>query len=226
MRLSESVPADLCPACAPCAGCSALPSSSTGLTLIELMVTLAVVAMLMAAVAPTLGVWITNQKVRNTATSIVSGLQYARSEAVRRNRPVTFWLVRSGSATRLDDNCAVASDSASWVVTLGTASPAGKCAQGTSSLQLKANLAPQDGGGGDAAVAVAAINADSGDSATRVTFNGFGQVTNTSPISRIDVTGTSEGVNKSWRVVVSGGGHSKLCDPAVTGTTDTRACGS
>ena len=118
MRLSESVTANLCPASAPCEGGSLLPSSCLGLTLIELMVTLAVVAMLMAAVAPTLGVWVTNQKVRNTATSIVAGLQYARSEAVRRNRPVTFWLVRSGSAARMDDNCAVASDSAT-VATLG-----------------------------------------------------------------------------------------------------------
>lgn len=223
MHLLAPVFADSCRARPPRVDPGARACGHLGLTLIELVVTLAIVALLMAAVAPTLGTWITNQKVRNTATSIVSGLQYARTEAVRRNRPVSFWLVRSGSATRLDDACVLAANSGSWVVTLGSASPAGKCAAGTSTLQLKANLAPQDGGG-TATVKVTALQADASTSATQVTFNGFGQVTNATPIARIDVEGSTTGVSKAWRVVVTGGGQSKLCDPGVATATDPRAC--
>lgn len=71
-----------------------------GLTLIELMVTVAVLALLLASVAPSLGTWIGSQRVRNTASSLVAGLQQARAEAVRRNRPVSFWLVQGSNAGR------------------------------------------------------------------------------------------------------------------------------
>ncbi|MFN3887537.1 MAG: GspH/FimT family pseudopilin [Aquabacterium sp.] len=191
-----------------------------GLTLIELMVTVAVLALLLASVAPSLGTWIGSQRVRNTASSLVAGLQQARAEAVRRNRPVSFWLVQGSSATALDNTCTVSASGRAWVIALGTASPASKCAPGTSSSQIKAALAAS-GGGSDTAVTVSAVD-PSGSASAVVTFNGFGQVVNATPIRQIDVTGAS-GL-KAWRVVVSSGGQAKLCEPDVTSTGDPRSC--
>lgn len=191
-----------------------------GLTLIELMVTVAVLALLLASVAPSLGTWIGSQRVRNTASSLVAGLQQARAEAVRRNRPVSFWLVQGSNAGAVDNSCAVNASGRTWVIALGSASPAGKCAPGTSSNQIKAALAAS-GGGSDTAVTVSAVD-PSGSASAVVTFNGFGQVVNATPIRQIDVTGSS-GL-KAWRVVVSSGGQAKLCEPNVTTTGDPRSC--
>ena len=64
-----------------------------GVTLIELAVALTVLALLMFAVLPSVGVWVRNTQVRNTASSIYAGLQVARNEAIRRNAAIRFSLV-------------------------------------------------------------------------------------------------------------------------------------
>jgi len=188
-----------------------------GLTLIELAVTMAILGMLLAASMPSVGLWLANQRIRNTASSIATGLQFAQSEAVRRNQPVSFWLVSTTSASSMDDSCALSSSSGSWVVTLGSTSPAGKCATGSSTRQLKSALAG-DGGG---SVTLSALNGGS-TAANRVTFNGFGQITSTTPIQLVNVTGSSG--TKAMSVTVNSGGQVKVCDPGISTTTDSRYC--
>jgi type IV fimbrial biogenesis protein FimT len=71
-----------------------------GFSMIEVAITIAIMGILMATAMPSVGDWIRNTKVRNAAESIQNGMQQARSEAVRRNRPVSFNLVST-----LDNTC-------------------------------------------------------------------------------------------------------------------------
>lgn len=66
-----------------------------GFSLVELMIVLAVFAVLVRLAAPTYGVWLANQKVRASADSIVNGLSVARQEAIRRNARVLFTLTNA-----------------------------------------------------------------------------------------------------------------------------------
>lgn len=68
-----------------------------GVTLVELMVTLAVIAIGATLAAPGFSQMIANYKVRGAADSILNGLNYARTEALRRNSAVSFSLTPGGS---------------------------------------------------------------------------------------------------------------------------------
>lgn len=68
-----------------------------GLTLIELMITVAVLAIGLSLAAPAFTQQIANYRLRTASEAIITGLNYARAEAVRRNAAVSFTLGVSGS---------------------------------------------------------------------------------------------------------------------------------
>lgn len=68
-----------------------------GFSLIELMVTVAVLAVGLALAAPTLSTQIANYRLRSAAEGVLNGLNYARAEAVRRNSNVSFTLDAGGA---------------------------------------------------------------------------------------------------------------------------------
>ena len=187
-----------------------------GFSMIEVVITIAIMGILMATAMPSVGNWLRNSRVRNTAESIQNGLQRARMEAIRLNRPVSFSLVSD-----LTNSCTLASSSGSWVVS--QSAPTSHCGDAPSTTiapMLVASGLMADGGGG---TTVDARNA-AATAATSVTFNGFGQVATTSSttaIRTIDVTATGA---MPRRVEISLGGIGRLCDPGVTTTGDTRAC--
>lgn len=194
-----------------------------GLTLIEMAVTLAVMALLLFAAAPNIGAWIDNTRIRNAADSLQSGLQLARGEAVRRNQSVTFWLVSSDDPSKLDNSCALSNTSGSWVVSL--LSPAGNCgATDPDAAPMIVTGRPVGDGGGS--VAITAVQSDGSTAATQITFNGFGRIANTADaINRINVTGTRDDVEyRHLRLEVSSAGLVRMCDPRVTNDTDPRLC--
>lgn len=65
---------------------------SRGFSLIELMVAIAVLAIILTFALPNFQTWIRNIQVTNAAQSITAGLQKARGEAVARNANVSFTL--------------------------------------------------------------------------------------------------------------------------------------
>ena len=90
-----------------------LSACTCGFTLVELMVVVAIVAILAALAAPSWTQLITRNAVRASVNDLNASLQFARSEAVRLNSPVTLcpstdaatcdntafeggWIVRTG----------------------------------------------------------------------------------------------------------------------------------
>jgi len=63
-----------------------------GVSLIELMVALAVLAILVSLAAPNFSTIVANNRVRTGVDGILAGLQLARTEAIRRNTNVSFTL--------------------------------------------------------------------------------------------------------------------------------------
>lgn len=66
--------------------------SSRAFSLIELLVALAIAALLLVMAVPGYAVWVADSEVRAGAESVASGLRYAMAEAVKRNAPVEFVL--------------------------------------------------------------------------------------------------------------------------------------
>jgi len=190
-----------------------------GVTLIELMIGLAIVALVLFVAVPSFGIFLQNTQIRNAASSVLDGLQLARNEAIRRNAPVQFEFVSDLTAS-----CAPSTTSLAWVVS--QADPAGAC-----------NAAPSDT---VAPQIIQSRSATEGTSNARVAvtggstavFNGLGRV-QSAGISQVDVTNTSgtcvhadaiNGTMRCLRIIVSTGGEARLCDPKVTDATDPRNC--
>jgi type IV fimbrial biogenesis protein FimT len=69
-----------------------------GFTLIEMMVALAIVALLLLLGMPSFTTFLRNSEIRSTAESLVNGLRGAAAEAAKRNQNVTFQLASATGA--------------------------------------------------------------------------------------------------------------------------------
>lgn len=69
------------------------PRRQAGFSIIELVVTLGVFAVLLGVGLPSFLHWMQNQQIRAAADALSSGLQVAKNEAVRRNARVQLQLV-------------------------------------------------------------------------------------------------------------------------------------
>lgn len=196
------------------------------MSLIELMVGIAIVAILFSLAAPSFSTWIQGTHIRTAAEAMQSGLMLARSEAVRRNTSVRFQLT-----TTLDSSCALSTSGTNWVVSQDD--PSGAC---DSASPDPADLNPpaprivqkRAGAEGSKNALVAA-----GQSA--IVFNGLGRVTPvpagaisfdiTNPIGGACVADTTPGPMRCLRVTVSTGGQVRMCDPAfVFSDTNPQGC--
>jgi type IV fimbrial biogenesis protein FimT len=193
--------------------------SQRGVTLIELMVGLAIVALVLFVAVPSFGIFLQNSQIKNAASSVLDGLQLARNEAIRRNAPVQFEFV-----TDLTGACASSTTSLAWVVS--QADPAGAC-----NVAPSETVAPQ---------IIQSRSATEGTSNARAAvtggpvavFNGLGRIQGAG-ITRVDITNTAgtcveddptNGTMRCMRIVVSSGGDARMCDPHVHDATDPRVC--
>lgn len=194
--------------------------SNAGVTLIELMVGLTILAFLLVSGVPSLSVWLTNAQIRSASESILNGLNHARAEAVKRNTSVRFQLT-----TTLGNDCAVANAGTNWVVNIGaTTSPAGLCGNATSDT-----VAPQLL---QKTVATSSTMITINASQSALAFNGLGQQTSTTVVggapnattitvqpatgSCLSTAGT--GTYRCLTIQISPAGQARLCDPSVSGS--------
>lgn len=193
------------------------------MSLVELMVGVALVAIIMSMAIPSVQTAMQNRQIRSAAESITAGLQYARLEALRRNRTVKFELV-SGVTWKFGCN------------------PANTTVGADGLQDCPAELQKQENAEGavNAAVTTAETVAASGAAASSgvfdgsITFNSLGRVATTSlgagnvahyKISN-PVGGTcaaSGGEMRCLDVQVSSAGQVRMCDPAAS-SPDPRAC--
>lgn len=195
-----------------------------GFSLIELMIGLALLALLLSMAAPSFGLFLQNTQIKNAAETTLSGLTLARAEAVRRNTSVRFTFVSD-----LTDACVLATGSTTWVVSLGNpvghcgvdpADPSDEAAPTSTDPKIVQKKSGQEGTG-NVRLTTAGGQA--------VIFNGLGRVTGAG-MTTLDfesTAGTCElagGSMRCLRILVTAGGQTKLCDPKVTSNTDPRFC--
>ena len=68
---------------------------TAGFTLIEMVVTMTIFALLVALTVPTMRTWVANAKERAVAEQLQNGLRLAQTEALRRGRQVVFTLTNT-----------------------------------------------------------------------------------------------------------------------------------
>lgn len=196
-----------------------------GFSLVELVVTVALLSLLMMVAIPEVGAWLRNLQIRNTAESIQTGLQRARAEAVSRNRTVRFSLVTLANPNTMDNSCALATNGTSWVISIDN--PATLCGTPVSPTTAPRIIASRAGGDGGTRTLVTSVgDGVAAGPASSIWFDNYGRpLNNERPIQTIDV-GAAGGFSgaRALRVVISQSGGVRMCDPAVTATTDPRRC--
>lgn len=200
-----------------------------GATLIELIVGIIILGILAGLAIPSFTTFLAGSHLRAAAESVLSGVQLARAEAIRRNTAVCFYIDSSSSATSL------------WYVNLDDTSAGLDCNNSgkpgitnTSGGDFIQKSAANEG-------ANITITLYPSTTANTITFNSFGKVlpsntqTSSCPPSRIvfSAANTTQryqieiktpDISCSSNATTPSGGQVRLCDPAITSTNDPRAC--
>lgn len=192
-----------------------------GVSLIEVMIGIGILAMLMALGVPQYGIFLANARLKATTDTLVSGLSLARAEAVKRNARVEMVLTDDEPVEAVVNGLNATLNGPNWMVR-----------QWVPSTGVYDFIEGKLGGEGSG-TSGARITA----TGTTASFNGFGGLTSGGAIT-YDIDNPSGGAcdqappgargpMRCLRVIVSPGGQIRTCDPAVnpvTSPTDTRAC--
>ena len=196
-----------------------LKRSARGFTLIELMIGLVLLGILLVLAMPSFTTMFQNMRLRTTAETVLSGLQSARAEALKRNQSVDF-LLTAGAIDPGNYAGMVANTSGpGWAVRVDPA----ECTAPTPTecfIDGKAGLEGSNQAAGS--TPIVQIAASHG----LVKFNALGRALDAAgtPVDvQIDVTNPSGGTCKvdggpmrCLRIVVTASGRVRMCDPGVT----------
>lgn len=173
-------------------------AAQSGISLIEVMVAVAIVALLMALGLPSYTAWIQNTQIRTAADAILNGMQVARNEAIRRNVSVQFRLDKPGSTQ--------------WRVNF-SADPDANPLQSRSAEEGSPNATITLTPGAADTVTFSALG--------RVVANSDASET----LTQVDVDNPvlPEADRRKLRILIPLGGAIRMCDPKVA-AGDPRAC--
>ena len=87
-----------------------------GLTAIELLVTLAILAILIGIAAPSMARFIAQWRVSNAINAFTGSLRIARTEAIARGRPVVLCRVNSSTSTTCQASAGSNGFASGWIV--------------------------------------------------------------------------------------------------------------
>ena len=195
-----------------------IPGKQNGVTLIELMISIAIVSLLMVIGVPSFSLWIQNTQTRTAAESIQNGLQIARTEAVRRNMNVRFSLADASGAVAWTVDCVnVTADCPAGIQSRSGGEGGVNARAGVSVAALPSPIPV--GHFNTALAAGAGLPAG-------VTFDGIGRVPIANvgtDIARIDVTNVKAGVRRMV-IVIGTGGQTRMCDPAIALAANPQGC--
>lgn len=170
-------------------------SKHLGFSLVELMIGIAILAILAGLAMPSFQTWIRNSQIRNAAESITNGLQRARAEAVARNTNVAF---------------ALGVDS-SWAISVVT--PASPIEQRLSS----------EGSRNVTRTALAVDLITPATTITFNNFGVIvANADASATLAQVDLAAV--GGTQNLRVTIGVGGNARMCDPNLVAGSSPRAC--
>jgi len=177
---------------------------ASGFTLIELMVTITLLAILLSMAMPSFTTWVRNAQVRTVSDALQNGLRLAQAEAVRRHRQVVFFRT---DQTACNTTITADSNGAFWSVrtvplVAGDAVEVVQCG------------VLSDVAAGVTIAGPAAVCFNSGGRKVANATPGGGQAC-TLPVggtSTFDLSSTN--ADRPLRVLVALGGSVRMCDPA------------
>ena len=189
-------------------------AAQRGFSLVELATALTIVAILMMLGMPSFSEYINNARLGSVAQSFYSGLNLARSEAIRRNGAVEFAMTNTPIGVGIENSLAPDTTGKNWVIRSQSV-PLGP--YDAPAIETKSAL---EGGGATPRVTILAT-------APIVRFDGIGAAV--AGIGTIAIENPAAGLCvpagpvRCWNVIVAPGGQVRLCDPAAA-IGDSRAC--
>jgi type IV fimbrial biogenesis protein FimT len=178
----------------------------TGMTLIELLISMVIFVILLSMGVSSYRTWIANSRVRASADSIQGGLFLAKTEAMLRNQPVQFVLTTTEPLVGNVGAVTASTSGNHWMVRVfqsGGSYSSGDFVQGRSSNEA------------------ACTSISAGQAA--FTFTGFGTLTPI-PASAASINVSCTGSDRPLRITVGRGGAVRLCDPALAIATSSLGC--
>ena len=190
-----------------------------GVTLLELMITLIIVALALALGIPSFVEWMQNTQNRTAAESVLNGLQLARTEAVRRNAIVRFSLTDNQGRVAWTVGCVNVTPECPATIQSRPAAEGG----GVSRVYVSTDPIPAPTPPGYFGAALG----PSQDPLSGVSFNGLGRVPENNAgtdITRADVLIPAKPDGRRYVVVVGVGGQGRMCDPTLPFASNPQGC--
>lgn len=185
-----------------------------GFSLIELSIAITIIAILIMLGMPSFSEYMANARLGATAQSFYSGLNVARSEAIRRNGAVEFAMTNTPLGAGIENSLAPDVTGKNWVI---RTQPSALALYASPPIDSKTAL---EGGGATPRVTINATSAI-------IVFDGLGNAT--PGVGTISIDNPTAGLCapagpvRCWDVRIAAGGQVHLCDRAAV-AGDSRAC--
>lgn len=187
-----------------------LKQGGAGVTLVEMMIGLVIISSLLLVGMPSFSLWIQDVQIRGAAESVQSALLLARSEAIRRNRPVRLVLQDAGGLLEWQVGCVNSAADCPVNIARRSRNEGGR------------NARMAAGADADAASLSRPLAPGSGLPVV-IVFNGLGAIVGAAP-GRIEISHAALGGARRLAVIISSGGLIRLCNPALAQASSPRGC--